>query len=286
MSATLSEQDITEILRGISIPPQPQIMADLQMAQAFDPPDLNEISKLISRDVSICDSVIKLANSPYYGLGQSVTSIEQAIMLIGVDAVINTVNGFAMRSSLVDVSFLNRFWDCAEDTAKLARIISQRLQLESPGAMFLLGLIHNAGIPLLVHAYPNYRDVLAEAYALNDGILTATEDKHFNTNHAVLGYYLARSWKMPLYICDAITEHHDLQRQLAESTSRGGPMLNMLCILKLSEHLAGLHHQLGRHELDLEWQAVETSLLEYLGMSEDDIGDLQLVCTDMGIGQQ
>jgi len=58
-------------------------MADLQMAQAFDPPDLNEISELISRDVSICGSVIKVANSRYYGLGQSVSSIEQTIMLIG-----------------------------------------------------------------------------------------------------------------------------------------------------------------------------------------------------------
>ena len=294
MQASLSENDIAQILRGISIPPQPQIMADLQMAQAFDPPDLNEISQLISRDASICGSVIKVANSPYYGLGQPVTSIDQAIMLIGVDAVINTVNGVSTRQSLVDMSklndmdvmFLNRFWDAAEDMAKIAQLISNQLQLENPSSMYLLGLFHNAGIPLLVQAYPNYRDILAEAYALEDATITAIEDKHLNTNHAVLGYYLARSWKMPLFICDAITEHHNLQYLLSDSSSKGGPILNMLSILKLAEHLVGLHYLLGRHELDLEWLALQDLLLDYLSITHEDIDDLQQTCSEMGIGQQ
>ncbi len=294
MQASPSENDIAQILRGISIPPQPQIMADLQMAQAFDPPDLGEISQLISRDVSVCGSVIKVANSPYYGLNKPVTSIDQAIMLIGLDAVINTVNGVATRKNLVDISklnemdvmFLNRFWDGAEDTAKIAQLISNQLQIENPNSMYLIGLFHNAGIPLLVQSYPNYRDVLAEAYTDTETSITATEDKHFNTNHAVLGYYLARSWKMPLFVCDAITEHHNLQRLLSEGASSGGPMLNMLCILKLAEHLVGLHSILGRHELDLEWQCLEDMVMAYLGLTHDDIDDLLQICTEMGIGQQ
>ncbi len=294
MQASLSENDIAEILRGFNIPPQPQIMADLQMAQAFDPPDLIEISQLISRDVSICGSVIKVANSPYFGLTKPVTTIDQAIMLVGVNDVINIVNGVATRKYLVDMSklndidvmFLNRFWDGAEDTAKVARLISTQLQLEDPNSMYLIGLFHNAGIPLLVSAYPTYRDVLAEAYTLNDHVLTETEDKHFKTNHAVLGYYLARSWKMPLFVCDVITEHHNLQRLISGNSSMGGPMLNMLSILKLGEHLAGLHYLLGRHELDLEWLAVQEMLLQYLSLSHDDVDDLQQICSEMGIGQQ
>ena len=292
--ASPSEDDISKILRGISIPPQPQIIVDLQMAQATEFPDLDEISELISRDISLCGSTIKVANSPFYGISKPITTIQQAIMLMGLNAVINTVNGVAIRQSLMDTSkltdkditFLNRFWDSAEDTAKVAYLISKQIQLENPDSMYLIGLFHNAGIPLLIQNYPNYRDILVEAYTLGDGILTNTEDKHLNTNHAVLGYYLARSWKMPLFICNTITEHHNLAFLLSESSQAGSPMLNLLCILKLAEHLVGLHYLLGRHEVDLEWLVVQDALLAYLTLSLDDVDDLQQVCAEMNIGQQ
>lgn len=294
MEATLSETDINSILRGISIPPQPQILADLQLAQAFEPPDMNEISKLICRDISMAGSILKVANSPFYGLTNPVTDIDQAILLLGSDVVINIVNGVALRQELIDGSklkeddivFLNRFWDSAEDTAKAAHLVSEQLQLEDPNSVYLLGLFHNAGIPLLMHAYSDYRDVLAQGYAEADHNLTRAEDQCYNTNHAVLGYYLARSWKMPMNIAEAITEHHNYRNIFKDETKVGGPHANMLAILKLAEHLSGLYHLLGRHDLDLEWQSSETTILNYLNLNHDDIDELSHICHEYGIGLQ
>lgn len=292
MHATLSEDEIGKILRGINIPAQPQIMADLQMAQAYDPVDFDEIINLISRDVSICGNVIKVANSPFYGLNRSITDLQQAIMLLGLETVLNTVNCVAMRQSIVDmsklsdadISFLNRFWDCAEDTAKVCSLISKQLQLDNPHSLYLIGLFNNAGIPLMVQGFSNYRDVLAEAYTLCDATITDTEDRYFKTNHAVLSYYLARSWKMPQFICDAIAEHHNMKRLLASRSRSGDELLNKLCILKLAEHLVGLYSSLGRHELDLEWEQIGGDVLDYLSLTHDEAEDLQHLCNDLGIG--
>lgn len=294
MAATLSEDDISTMLRGIDIPPQPQIIADLQMAQAFTPPDMQEISKLISRDASVTGNILRIANSPFYGLANPVTNIEQAIMFLGSDVVINIVNGVALRQELVDSSkfndddlaFMNRFWDSTEDTARAAQLISEHLQLEDPNTLYLLGLFHNAGIPLLVNAYPGYREVLAQGYAEGDSNLTAIEDQQLDTSHAVLGYYLARHWKMPTIIAETIAEHHDLQSYFKDETATGGQTANMLAMLKIAEHLCGLHYVLGRHELDLEWQVLEPAILNYLNLTQDDLDDLRHLCADHGIGFQ
>jgi len=292
MEASLSQQDINEILKGISIPSQPQIMADLQIAQAFDPPDMQEIGRLISRDVSIAGNVIKVANSPFYGVSKPVTNIDQAIMLLGTNAVMNIVNGLALRQELVDLGtleeedklFLNSFWDSAEDTAKVSQLISEQLQLEDPESMYLLGLFHDGGIPLMVQHFKQYRKIMARGYASKEMSLIKYEDKEYNTNHAVLGYYLARSWKMPMFVCDAITEHHSLTQLLKDNSKAGGPLVNMISILCMAEHFVGLHETLGQQEIDTEWADLEGPLMSYLNISHNDIQDLRTICEEHGIG--
>ena len=64
--ATLTEDQIQTVTRGMAIPVQPQVMVDLQMEQVMPDPDINEIARLISRDVELSGSVLKAVNSPEY----------------------------------------------------------------------------------------------------------------------------------------------------------------------------------------------------------------------------
>ena len=118
MENQLSDDQINKLLRGFSIPSQPQTLVDLQIAQAQNPPDLHEISRLIRKDIYISGSVLKVANSPFYGLRNPVSTIEHAIMMIGTQGVINIVNAVTLRQELVsrkqlsddERDFLTRFW--------------------------------------------------------------------------------------------------------------------------------------------------------------------------------
>jgi HD-like signal output (HDOD) protein len=294
MDPQLTDDDINKLLRGFSIPSQPQILVDLQMAQAQNPPDLHEISRLIRKDIYASGSVLKVANSPFYGLRKPVTSIEHAIMMIGTQGVINIVNAVTLRQELVsrkplseeDSDFLSRFWDSAEDTARVAAAISREIDLGHPDELYLLGLFHNAGIPLMIERYGDYRQVIVQSYELADGTITEVENRHYDSNHAVLGYYLTRSWKMPKLICDTIGQHHNLQLLLSDELLRGGPMLNMLTILKLAEHIVGLYFVLGGHTLDQEWLTTKDALMTYLNLSDEDLDDLVHLCRELGIVDQ
>ena len=65
MARELSPEQIRQVLQGISVPPQPQIMVDLQMEQFLPNPDLKAIARLISQDPGLSGALLKIVNSPY-----------------------------------------------------------------------------------------------------------------------------------------------------------------------------------------------------------------------------
>ena len=65
MGTELTDDQIKHILQGIKIPPQPQILVDLQMEQVMPDPDLRQIARLISQDVGLSGTMLKFVNSPF-----------------------------------------------------------------------------------------------------------------------------------------------------------------------------------------------------------------------------
>lgn len=291
--SALTKDNIEKILKGITIPSPPQIIADLQMEMAMPDPDLNEMADMISKDPGLAGGVLKTLNSPYYG-SRDIGSISKAVMMLGMDTVASIVNTLYMRDALAqdsDVSddvykAMTRFWDSAADVARACRLVAQRLRFNDPEMAYLLGLFHDAGIPLLMQRYPDYLDVVAQSYLLEEPRIVDVENKHYETNHAVISFYAARSWKLPEVICRVIAEHHDDNEIFSDKDKTDPDEKYLMAILKLGEHLAGLSRTIGNNEEDLEWQRSEDKILEYLGMSQLDYDDLVGFASDNGIGCQ
>jgi HD-like signal output (HDOD) protein len=286
MSQELSADYIKQILQGISVPPQPQIMVDLQMEQVMPSPDLRAIAKLISRDPGLSGALLKLVNSPFFGLANRIASIQQAVNLLGCNTVINLINAQSIRSELTDEAIvtLNRFWDTAQDVAMTCLTLAKRIGYHSPDEAYTLGLFHNCGIPLMLKRFPNYMSVLEEAYASATGErrVVDTENRLLNTNHAVVGYFTAKSWNLPLHLCEAIASHHNALAIFTEDASRDAQLKTLLAILKMAEHICASHRVLGNQPDDHEWQGIEQLVLEYVGLSEYDFENLRESIRDLG----
>ena len=84
MVQELTAEQIRQALQGISVPPQPQIMVDLQMEQVMPNPDLKNIARLISQDPGLSGALLKLVNSPFFGLANRITSIQRAVNLLAI----------------------------------------------------------------------------------------------------------------------------------------------------------------------------------------------------------
>src|SRR5690554_6133832 len=241
MTTILNEDQIKQILQGIVIPPQPQIMVDLQMEQLHPEPEIDRIAELIRQDVGLAGTMLKIVNSPLYGLSNTIQSVHQAVMLLGLNTVTNIVNGLSIKGELSDheIVELNRFWDTAMDIAIVSASIAKQVGYASPDEAYNLGLFHNVGIPLMHKRFDNYFSVLERAYTGQHARIIDTENEAFKTNHAVVGYYCARSWNQPAHLATAIAEHHNVQRlfeQNGQSTTQGNSLV-LLAILKMAEHM-------------------------------------------------
>src|SRR5690554_4935317 len=142
MHPELSEEQILHIMQGIKIPPQPQILVDLQMEQVMPNPDLKEIARLISQDVGLAGTVLKVVNSPFFELKSRITSVQQAVSLIGLRSVVNIINGLSIKSQMSDETIvnMNRFWDTANDIAQVSLNIAKQVGYPNPDMAYLLGL--------------------------------------------------------------------------------------------------------------------------------------------------
>ncbi|MDD0842261.1 HDOD domain-containing protein [Pseudomonas sp. Gutcm_11s] len=288
MAQELSAEQIQQVLQGISVPPQPQIMVDLQMEQVMPSPDLKAIAKLISQDPGLSGALLKIVNSPHFGLANRIASIQQAVNLLGCNTVINLINAQSIRGELTDEAIvtLNRFWDSAQDVAMTCLTLAKRIGYQSPDEAYTLGLFHNCGIPLMLKRFPNYMTVLEEAYynASSERRVVDTENRLLNTNHAVVGYFTAKSWNLPLHLCEAIASHHNALSFFEEDSGRDAQLKTLMAILKMAEHICASYKVLGNQEHDHEWECIQTQVLEYVGLSEYDFENLRESIRELGPG--
>ncbi|SDS52243.1 HD-like signal output (HDOD) domain, no enzymatic activity [Pseudomonas asplenii] len=287
MSQELTAEQIQQALQGISVPPQPQIMVDLQMEQYMPDPDLDVIARLISQDPGLSGALLKIVNSPYYGLTNKIASIQRAVTLLGSRSIINLINAQSIKGEMADETIvtLNRFWDTAQDVAMTSLTLAKRTGSQAIDEAYALGLFHDCGIPLMIKRFPDYMTVLEQAYtnAGPDKRVVDTENDAFNTNHAVVGYYTAKSWRLPEHVTDAIANHHNALAIFSDETTRNSQLKNLLAILKMAEHICASHRVLGGESEDREWNAIAPLVLDYVGLSDYDFETLRENIRELGV---
>ncbi len=285
MSIELTDEQIQSILKGVHIPPQPQIMVDLQMEQVMPDCSLARIGELISQDVGLSGKVLKTVNSSSFGLANNITSVKQAVNILGVNSVVNLVNALSIRGELSndDIITLGSFWDNAMEIAMACAAIAKQIGYSSPDEAYSLGLFHNCGVPLLMMRLDNYKDIIEESYARTDATITDTENELAKTNHAVVGYYVAKSWNLPMHITQAIHEHHNVEKIISDE-NQNSQKRTLLAILKMAENICGNYKNLGGQTEDYEWQRIAEQVLVYVGLSQYDYETLCSQLIDMGIG--
>ncbi|BBR51976.1 uncharacterized domain HDIG [Pseudomonas putida] len=286
MSQELSPEQIQQVLQGISIAPQPQIMVDLQFEQYMPDPDLDSICRLIAQDPGLSGALLKLVNSPHFGLADKVGSIQRAVALLGSGSIINLINALSIKGEMSDETIvtLNRFWDTAQDVAMTCLTLARHTDIPAVDEAYTLGLFHDCGVPLMLKRFPDYMSVLETAYAQasEQTRVVDTENRMFNTNHSVVGYYTAKSWRLPEHITAAIANHHNALAVFRDDASGDTRLKNLLAVLKMAEHICASYRVLGNQAEDHEWQVVGPLVLDYIGLSEYDFEHLKQTIRELG----
>jgi putative nucleotidyltransferase with HDIG domain len=173
--------------------------------------DMGEIGEIISLDQSLTILILRWANSAYYGLRHPATTIKQAVMVLGQQAVRNVILSSSV-SSFMDKPLAGYgldkgdLWQHSIAVAGAAREIAKDKGTSVAEESYTAGLLADIG----KLAFENLlRDVDLTDPGWQGKTFTEHEEKYFGVDHAKLGAELARQWNLPTQLLDAIAHHHN-----------------------------------------------------------------------------
>jgi putative nucleotidyltransferase with HDIG domain len=189
---------ISQIKDGsIDIPPAPDIMLKLNVAMKSENVSTKEIVKLIMSDQILTSKILRVVNSPFYSPRQEITSLQQAIIIMGLKSILSIVTVHSMTSlspkhadeikTVLQHSLLCGF---------IAKKIAAMMHVD-PEEVFVCGLLHDIGKTLLIS--------LLHGRSLPDDI----KEKLLKDFHAEAGYLLAVRWNLSEVIRYSIRYHHN-----------------------------------------------------------------------------
>jgi len=267
----IDSQVAESILKSIRIPPCPEVVVALMEELRQPDVDFVKLVKLISGDVGLAATMLKMANSPFFALRNKVSSIQQAVSVLGLKNLTQIVRGSALQKALGgDKVAMERFWERSNLTAVVASHMAAQLDDIAREDAYTLGLFHDCGIPILMQQFPDYKEKLAAANQSAELVITI-EDKCYSTNHAVVGHMLARNWCLPGHISQAVRVHHDHSIFTQPDEHSTPEVCALVAITIVAEHVAAAF--LGRPD-DAEWIISGQLAQDHLGISPEDMKDI------------
>lgn len=200
------------LIKDIPIPPRPVIIQKMQEEMEKGDPDMRRIAQIIGQDVGLTLAVLKMVNSPIYGLTRRAESIDQAVGLIGLKQLGILVTALALRSLLKgDQESLKRFYDTSARRAQAMTRIAKFTGFADVAMAQTFGLFCDVGIPMLLYRFPDYADTLQRAQEDHEQSFTAVEQKAHHTDHALVGALMVKSWGLNANVALAVRLHHDYE---------------------------------------------------------------------------
>lgn len=275
VSKSIDAPEIRSLIKDLGVPARPSALLDVQTELRRDEPRMHVLAQVVSSDVAMSGALLKVANSPWMGLSRRAETIQQAFMFLGAARCEQLLTEIALRNALpAEGPALCRFWDVSSKRSQAMWALAPRVGLPQALAQ-TVGLFADVGIPLLVKRFgagqPSYLDTLAEANH-SEACFTTIEQQHHQTDHAIVGALLARSWGVSQTATLAIRLHHDYDL-LKESRPEVVADLVALCLVV--EHIIQRFQGLNQHN---EWAKGGEAAMKVLSLST---GDLESWCDDL-----
>src|ERR1035437_99340 len=188
-----------------ALPSIPRVIALLLNELDHDDPDLRKISQLINTDPVLTTRLLRLANSAQFQLANKISSVSQALALMGLNQVQSLAAAAAIAGAFKATAGMdmNQFWRYSLNVAKLARILGG-IALQNQSATFTAGLIHAVGELVLHLGLPEEMEALDRRLPALGMKRAAAETKLLGYCYADVGAGFARKWLFPQSIVDAL----------------------------------------------------------------------------------
>lgn len=270
MNATETPEKLQQLVQTIrDLPALPEVVVRV-MRMTEDPrSDAQSIAKVIATDQAMAARVLKLANSAFYGLPRRVSTLSEAVVILGF----RTIKNLAIAASTFEL--LNReiagywlqrgeLWRHSLSCAIGAQLIAHRARLPVTEEAFVAGLLHDIGkVAINLFVREQFDQIMERALQERIPFVEA-EQAVLGFNHAMAGGLIAEKWNLPPSLVSVIKYHHQ-----PSSAPDKEPMISVVHLADILSITMGIG--IGGDGL---YYTLEEGTLTMFGLEQADVDEL------------
>lgn len=183
-----------------------------------------ELASNIKQDQALASKILKLSNSAFYGFARSITTIRDAISLLGYNTIKSVVLSYSYQQIFDNIDFDKDYLQIISRHSMLTAFLAEKIY-EKEGSkieedseiVFLGGLFHDIGKIALIQSFPEYYYKVFESVDENYSYIDAEKDI-FDFTHQKVGAFLLEKWDLPdIYVKVAKKHHYTAKNELNSS---------------------------------------------------------------------
>ncbi len=232
-----------QAVRRARVPQIPDVVLALREELIRPEPCVKVAADLIAQDPALTGQLLKMINSPLFAARTKISSVQQAITMIGIERLTNLVTASAIQRMLgANEGAARMVWESTMEQARVAVAIAERVPEVSADTAYLFGMMQNVGSLIFADLLTDYGTVWALRNISAPDDLLRYERTALGIDHATVGFLLAGNWRLPEPVALAIYHHHSATAaDLDDPETRA-----LIAISKLVHYLIAL--SLGIHE--------------------------------------
>jgi diguanylate cyclase (GGDEF)-like protein len=221
----------TRITSSPQLPTLPAIAMQVLDLTRRDDLSVQDIASLIMNDPALASKILKTVNSPFYGLPKQVSTVSNAIVILGLQAVKTLALGFSLLANLQkkDDRSPNAFdhtlfWKRSIYAAVGSRVLARKMSVIQQEEAFLAGLLSGIGVLVLHRVLGESFDQLHIQAAGDYDTLVELSRQHLDVEPPEVSALLAEKWQFPPLLARPIALHY----KRGESDPRIRPLVDVV----------------------------------------------------------
>jgi putative nucleotidyltransferase with HDIG domain len=270
----MSKPNLLEsILESIDkLPPFPETARKVLELSSDDEVDYKEITNVIKYDEAVTSNCLKLCNSSYYGLSVKIFTIDQAVVILGLQNI--QMIALASSNELSDYSktqegycySAGELWRHSVTTAIISQLLFKGKSHQEGSILFTSALLHDIGKIVLNKYVDKNIGNLVELAQREDLSLVEAEKYFFGIEHAELGGLIAKNWQFPSILCNSIKNHHKSPDTFIPNIEAWVRLSNLVYYVYLANSVYSHHREIISR--------VKQSILFQFSLKQKDIDQL------------
>lgn len=214
-----------------------------ELQHILNNPDIqiSHISKMVTSDPVLTAKILKVANSPYFGMPKKLDSINHALLILGIVNVKNILYREGMLRLFLTANpekdaVMEKIWLHATLTSICAAHLHSLFSGLNQGSLLTMGLLHDIGKMILLMMPTSEGATVSEEHV--DSLSLEQEDRLFGVNHAVIAGIALSEWGFSDLMVNAVVNHHVLSYRDRASLTVARDQFPYLFVLFMADQLA------------------------------------------------